>query len=94
MIEMFLTSDMWKRLEKENVFLKNKCEDINNSQVAYIQQDNSNVSQYISQIDELTKQRDYLQYVIDETRKSKTYKIGRAITAIPRKIRGKIDGIV
>lgn len=30
----------------------------------------------------------YLQYVIDETYNSKTYRIGRAITAIPRKIIG------
>lgn len=51
---------------------------------------NGNNLQYISEISELTKQRDYLQYVIDETRKSKTYKIGRVITAIPRKIREKI----
>lgn len=33
------------------------------------------------------EQKKYLQYVIDETRKSKTYKIGRIITAIPRKLR-------
>ena len=35
--------------------------------------------------------RDYLQYVIDETRKSKTYKMGRVITAIPRKKREKYN---
>ena len=85
--EMRLTTDMWKRLEKENIFLKNKAEEVNNSQIVYAQQDNGNVSQYISQIDELTKQRDYLQYVIDETRKSITYKIGRFITYLPRKLR-------
>lgn len=84
---MNLTSDMWKRLEEENMFLKNKVEKLENSKAIYVQQEKDDVSQYISEISELTKQRDYLQYVIDETRKSKTYKIGRAITAIPRKIR-------
>lgn len=34
------------------------------------------------------KQRDYLQYCLDETRKSKTYKIGRFLTYLPRKIKG------
>lgn len=38
--------------------------------------------------DELRGQRDYLQYSLDETRKSATYKIGRALTWLPRKIRG------
>lgn len=32
-------------------------------------------------------QRDYLQYCLDEIRKSKTYKIGRFLTYLPRKIR-------
>ena len=84
---MNFTIDMWKRLEKEYIFLKKKAEE---PQAAHGTQQNGNNLQYISEISELTKQRDYLQYVIDETRKSKTYKIGRVITAIPRKIREKI----
>ena len=85
--KMNFTIDMWKRLEKEYIFLKKKAE---KPQAVYGTQQNGNNLQYISEISELTKQRDYLQYVIDETRKSKTYKIGRVITAIPRKIREKI----
>ena len=44
--------------------------------------------QYNTELQKVIEQRDYLQYVIDETRKSKTYKIGRAITALPRAMRG------
>lgn len=39
------------------------------------------------EIRKLKEERDYLQYSIDETRKSFTYKIGRAVTLVPRKIR-------
>lgn len=85
--KLSLTTNMWKRLENEYVFLKTKAEKRQEPQIVNMPQDNGNISQYISEISELTKQRDYLQYVIDETRNSKTYKIGRAITAIPRKIR-------
>ena len=84
---MNLTTDMWKCLENEYIFLKNKADRGQNPQVVYVTQDSGDNAKYISEITELTKQRDYLQYVIDETRNSKTYKIGRAITAIPRKIR-------
>lgn len=41
------------------------------------------------EIENLRKERDYLNYVIDETRKSLTYKIGRIITWLPRKLRHK-----
>ncbi|MCM1144084.1 MAG: glycosyltransferase [Blautia sp.] len=51
-----------------------------------------NAENTIRQIEEklniVEKQRDYLQYCLDETRKSKTYKIGRFLTYLPRKIRG------
>lgn len=40
--------------------------------------------------DRIQQERDYLQYSLDETRKSVTYKIGRAITAIPRKIKSNL----
>ena len=40
-----------------------------------------------TELEEVRKQRDNLGWRLSETRKSKTYKIGRAITAIPRKIR-------
>ena len=41
------------------------------------------------EIRRLKEERDYLQYSIDETRKSFTYKIGRAVTLVPRKLRGE-----
>lgn len=88
---MTMTIDMWKHWENEYAFLKEKAEkgqgQVQKSQIVYVPQENADTAEYISEITELTKQRDYLQYVIDETRNSKTYKIGRAITAIPRKIK-------
>ncbi len=43
-----------------------------------------------NEIKKLQEYIEHLHYVIDETRKSKSYKLGLAITEIPRKLRGKI----
>ena len=45
------------------------------------------IRQREEELDVVKKQRDYLQFCLDEIRKSKTYKIGRLITYLPRKIR-------
>lgn len=85
---MTMTIDMWKHWENEYAFLREKgLGQVQEPQIVYVPQENVDTAKYVSEITELTKQRDYLQYVIDETRNSKTYKIGRAITAIPRKIK-------
>lgn len=47
------------------------------------------IRQKDAELNALRNQRDYLQYCLDETRRSVTYKIGRALTWLPRKIRGE-----
>ena len=42
-----------------------------------------------NEIKNLSEHIDYLQHVIDETRKSMSYKIGLAVTELPRKLRKK-----
>lgn len=44
-------------------------------------------SQMHSLLDGMTEERNYIQYCLDETRKSFSYRLGYAITAIPRKFR-------
>jgi len=39
------------------------------------------------QIDVMAEKRDAVQYCLDETRKSFSYRMGYALTAIPRKVR-------
>lgn len=39
------------------------------------------------EISSIRKERDYIQYCLDETRKSFSYRLGYLITTIPRKFR-------
>lgn len=54
-----------------------------------------------NRLTEMIKERDYMKYCLDETRKSFSYRLGYLLTAIPRKIKytkrqaekeGKQDG--
>ena len=40
-----------------------------------------------TEIDNIKNERDYVQYCLDETRKSFSYKLGYMLTTIPRKLR-------
>ena len=40
-----------------------------------------------AEIGSIRKERDYIQYCLDETRKSFSYRLGYLITTIPRKMR-------
>ena len=40
-----------------------------------------------NRLEEISCERDYLKFSLDETRKSVTYRIGRVITWLPRMIR-------
>lgn len=40
-----------------------------------------------AEIGSIRKERDYIQYCLDETRKSFSYRLGYLITIIPRKLR-------
>ncbi|MCI9320469.1 MAG: hypothetical protein HFH05_10380 [Lachnospiraceae bacterium] len=40
-----------------------------------------------AEIGSIRKERDYIQYCLDETRKSFSYRLGYLITTIPRKLR-------
>ena len=41
-------------------------------------------------LDEIARERDYLQHDLEETRKSFSFRLGHTLTAIPRKLRGYI----
>lgn len=84
-----ISEEDWGWLLKEHDFLqKNFKENQQESKTGneYLQQENREL---MRQKEEAERQRNDLQYHLDETRKSKTYKIARAITYIPRKIRGE-----
>lgn len=54
-----------------------------------VEQYRSALSEKDNEIKNLSEHIDYLQHVIDETRKSMSYKIGLAVTELPRKLRKK-----
>ena len=74
-----ISVEQYSRLLEENQFLYDHI-DLSSGQ-------SIEVARLQKELEETKKQRDYYGYIISETRKSKTYKIGRAITALPRKIR-------
>jgi len=74
-----ISVEQYGRLLEENQFLYDHI-DLSGEQ-------NAEAARLQKELEDTQKQRDYYGYIISETRKSKTYKIGRAITAIPRKIR-------
>lgn len=52
--------------------------------IRYLEAENSALH---TQIDRITEERDYVQYCLDETKKSFSYRLGYMLTVIPRKIR-------
>lgn len=77
----------------EHAFLQSHCGGGNGENVQYlndqiVQKDRVIADQW-NQLQQVTADRDYLRNVIEETRKSVTYKIGRALTFLPRKLRGE-----
>ena len=50
----------------------------------YLREENNRIRQ---ELENITKQRDDLGWRLTETRKSKSYKMAMALTAIPRKLR-------
>lgn len=77
-----ISIEEYARLLDENDFL------YRNLGNGHIDVDNK-VAQLENRLRATEEQRNYLQYCLDETRKSKTYKLGRIMTYLPRKIRGK-----
>ena len=76
-------------LIQENEFLYKHFENLNSG---HIQDElREQLNRKDEEICRLKEQRDYLQYSLDETRKSVTHKVGRAVTLIPRKLRGKVN---
>lgn len=45
-------------------------------------------SKLLEQMHQITEERDQAQYCLSETRKSFSYRLGYALTSIPRKLRG------
>ena len=74
-----ISVEQYSRLLEENQFLYEHI-DLTSGQ-------SIEIARLQKELEKKKKQRDYYGYIISETRKSKTYKIGRAITALPRKIR-------
>ncbi len=75
---------LYKNFGNNNVVVH---QDGQGNQNEMLMQQSEQLARKDSEIQRLTEERDYLQYSIDETRKSFTYKIGRLITYVPRKIR-------
>jgi glycosyltransferase involved in cell wall biosynthesis len=84
-----ISEEDWGWLLKEHDFLQKNFKG-NHEEGEYENEHLQKVNEeLLRQKEEAERQRDDLQFHLDETRKSKTYKIGRAITYIPRKIRGE-----
>ena len=72
---------------EENEFLYKHM--IKNDSVQYIEKlvlmnNEAELIKRDEELENIKKERDYLQYCLNETRKSKTYKLSQAITAIPK----------
>lgn len=76
-----ISVEEYARLLDENDFLYKNLGD------GRIEAENR-IRQLEEKLQAVEKQRDYAQYCLDETRKSKTYKLASLMTYLPRKIRG------
>lgn len=87
-----INSEEWKLLQKERNYLIRKLLDENDFLYKNFGNDQFHAKNEIEQLKNSLRnteeQRNYLQYCLDETRKSKTYKLGRFMTYLPRKLRG------
>ena len=83
-----LTLDDYSNLIAENEFLYKHFQGEVRIDEEGIRHRDWQIGEIQRERDEIREQRDHLQYVIDETRNSVTYKTGRALTWLPRKIRG------
>ena len=86
--DVVVTGKEISELLEENEFLYNHFVEENvaayRRDIDMLREENNRVHH---ELEEAKRQRDDLGWRLTETRNSKTYKIGRAITAIPRKIR-------
>lgn len=83
-----LNAQQWKSVQQANDYLGL----VVNSEKGYIPNQsiksmNKEIKLLYNDIENLKKEKEYLQYCLDETRKSKTYKVGRILTYVPRKLR-------
>lgn len=82
-----ISQDEYIKMIEENEFLYKHM--IKNDSVQYIEKlvlmnNEAELIKRDEELENIKKERDYLQYCLNETRKSKTYKLGQAITAIPK----------
>ena len=63
-----------KRLDGKDLLIRELKQDIDNLKI---------------ENEQLRAERDNLKYCLDETRKSFSYRLGLALTSIPRKIKGQ-----
>ena len=82
-----ISQDEYIKMIEENEFLYRHM--IKNDSVQYIEKlvlmnNEAELIKRDEELENIKKERDYLQYCLNETRKSKTYKLGQAITAIPK----------
>lgn len=76
-----ISTEQYARLLDENDFL---YRNLGNGRM----EAEDRAAQLEGRLQAVENQRDYLQYCLDETRKSKSYKLARFMTYLPRKIRG------
>ena len=90
MNDVVVTGKEISELLEENEFLYNHFveEDVATYRhdIDWLREEHNRIYQ---ELEEVKKQRDDLGWRLTETRKSKSYKLAMAMTAIPRKIRGK-----
>ena len=82
------TYEEYQRLLREKQFLESNFQKGRVERVVERVENTEELQKIADEKNRIEEHEKYLQYVIDETRNSKTYRIGRAITAIPRKIIG------
>ena len=88
-----ISPEDYVKLIEENEFLYKHMSLRNTTQYIeklVIKNNDSEIIKRDEEIAELKKQRDYLQYCLDETRKSQSYKIGLKLTSFPRAVRKKM----
>ena len=90
--EVTISSDDYAAMVAENEFLYQHFNgEVNPQQTEEINHLRRELDNLRREHGEVVHQRDDLQYHLDETRKSKTYKLSRAITYVPRKLRGDMS---
>lgn len=81
-LNAFGTNLLVQKKEKEQLY----------NRVYQLSEHNQTLMKHSDQMDEIKKELNYANYCIGEIRKSKSYKIGLAITWVPRKVRAILKG--